>query len=182
MATIEPLLKSYEQFVRLPWPSGLAGAQKVWMAVYDEADERRLRARIGAFENATVAAGHGWHSCDLTDLFAQWMAAQEYRESYFESPEDMDMALENFFLHVVGVVREALSASGMDVPTVVAVTGVASMFGLMRVSRLVDQVSGSIRGRLLVFFPGKKDGNNFRLLDARDGWNYLAIPITASEG
>lgn len=182
MATVEPLLRSYEQFVRLPWPSGLAGAQKVWMAIYDEADERRLRARVGAFENATVGAGHGWRSCDLTDLFAQWMAAQEYRESYFESPEDMEMALEDFFLHVVGVVREALSAPGVDEKTVVAVTGVASLFGLMRVSRLVDQVSGSIRGRLLVFFPGEKDGNNFRLLDARDGWNYLAIPISASEG
>jgi hypothetical protein len=182
MATIEPLLKSYEQFVRLPWQTGLAGAQKVWMAVYDEADERRLRARIGAFENASVGAGHGWHSCDLTDLFARWMAAQEYRESYFESPEDMEMALEDFFLHVVGVVRETLSAPGADEKTVVSIMGVASLFGLMRVSRLVDQVSGSIQGRLLVFFPGEKEGNNFRLLDARDGWNYLAIPISASKG
>lgn len=182
MATVEPLLKSYEQFVRLPWPSGLAGAQKVWMAVYDEADERRLRARIGAFENATVGAGHGWQSCDLTDLFAQWMGAHEYRESYFSKPARMDMALEDFFLHVVSVVRNALAAPGVDEKTVVALTGVASLFGLMRVSRLVDQVSGSIQGRLLVFFPGEKDGNNFRLLDARDGWNYLAIPISASEG
>lgn len=182
MAGIEPLLKSYEQFVRLPWPMGLAGAQKVWIIVYDEADERRLRARYGAFENVTTAAGHGWQLCDLTDLFARWMAEQEYRESYFESPEDMDMALEDFFLHVVSVVRDALSASGADERSVVSITGVASLFGLMRASRLVDQVSGAIRGRLLVFFPGEKDGNNFRLLDARDGWNYLAIPITASEG
>lgn len=182
MATIEPLLKSYEQFVRLPWQAGLAGPQKVWIADYDPTDERRLRARIGAFENATVASAHGWQACDLTDLFAQWMAAQEYRESYFESPEDMDMALEDFFLHAVGAVRDALTAPGADEKTVVSVTGVASLFGLMRVSRLVDQVSGSIRGRLLVFFPGERDGNNFRLLDARDGWNYLAIPITAGEG
>ena len=175
MATIEPLLKSYEQFVRLPWPTGLAGAQKVWMAVYDEADERRLRARIGAFENATVAAAHGWKSCDLTDLFAHWMAAQEYRESYFESPEDMDMALEDFFLHAVASLRDALTAPGADEKTVVSVTGVAALFGLMRVSRLVDQVSGSIRGRLLVFFPGERDGSNFRLLDARDGQRGLTV-------
>jgi hypothetical protein len=107
---------------------------------------------------------------------------QEYRESYFEAPEDMDMALENFFLHVVGIIREALSEPGTDEQTVVALTGVASLFGLIRASRLVNQVSGSIRGRLLVFFPGKKDSNNFRLLDARDGWNYLAIPITLSAG
>ena len=182
MAGVEPLLKSYEQFICLPWQTGLAGPQKVWMAVYDEADERRPRARLGAFENATTGTGHGWRACDLTDLFARWMAAQEYRESYFESPEDLDMALEDFFLHVVGVVREALAAPDADERGVLAISGLASLFGLMRASRLVDQVTGSIRGRLLVFFPGEHQGNNFRLLDARDGWNYLAIPITAHEG
>jgi len=31
---------------------------------------------------------------------------------------------------------------------------------------------------LLVFFPGTKNDNNYRLLDARDGWNYLAQGIT----
>ena len=92
------------------------------------------------------------------------------------------MALEDFFLHVVSVVQDALAAPGVDEKTVVALTGVASLFGLMRASRLVDQVSDTIRGRLLVFFPGTREGNNFRLLDARDGWNYLAIPITATEG
>ena len=39
-----------------------------------------------------------------------------------------------------------------------------------------------MKGRLLVFFPGVYEQNNYRLLDARDGWNYLAFPITASEG
>jgi hypothetical protein len=34
---------------------------------------------------------------------------------------------------------------------------------------------------LLVFFPGQFDNNNYRLLDARDGWNYLAVPITADQ-
>ena len=35
-----------------------------------------------------------------------------------------------------------------------------------------------IAGRLVVFFPGSRDGNTYRLLDARDGWNYLAHSIT----
>ena len=39
-----------------------------------------------------------------------------------------------------------------------------------------------IRGRLALFFPGDVDNNNYRLLDARDGWNYLAIPITLHHG
>ena len=35
-----------------------------------------------------------------------------------------------------------------------------------------------IRGRFGLFFPGEFDINDDRLLDARDGWNYLAVPIT----
>jgi hypothetical protein len=42
----ERLLKAYERFVSLAWDSGLAGPQKVWFAVYDPADERRIRVRI----------------------------------------------------------------------------------------------------------------------------------------
>ena len=55
--------------------SHLAGAQKVWFALYEPSDERRLRAQIDVFEIATKQAGHDWHLCDLTDSFAQWLAA-----------------------------------------------------------------------------------------------------------
>ena len=65
--------------------------------------------------------------------------------------------------------------------TLFAITGLASLFGFMRASRLVEAVAPAVRGRLLVFFPGERDGANYRLMDARDGWNYLAIPITAEE-
>jgi len=65
---------------------------------------------------------------------------------------------------------------------VVAVSGVASLFGFMRVSRLMELVEDSICGRLLVLFPGAYEDNNYRLLDARDGWNYHAVPITATGG
>ena len=66
--------------------------------------------------------------------------------------------------------------------TVVAVTGVASLFGFTRVSEVLPLVEPHIQGRLLIFFPGVYEQNNYRLLDARDGWNYLAVPITAQEG
>jgi hypothetical protein len=60
---------------------------------------------------------------------------------------------------------------------------VASLYGFVRVSELIHDVERSIRGRLVVFFPGTKNENNYRLLDARDGWNYLANGITLhSEG
>jgi len=56
------------------------------------------------------------------------------------------------------------------------------LFGFTMVSLLLKEVVGDIRGRLALFFPGEYDNNNYRLLDARDGWSYLAIPITLNNG
>ena len=101
---------------------------------------------------------------------------------YFESPEDLDLKLEDEFLaHVVERVREALSAPQADNRSVVAVFGIASLFGFVRVSELMRALEPDIKGRILVFFPGEYEDNNYRLLDARDGWNYLAVPITLQD-
>lgn len=180
MAGVEQLLINYEKYVRLPWQV-LAGPQKVWFAVYSSSDERRLRARLGAFETATKQAGHGWLQHDLTDAFPTWMAAQEYREGYFDSPQDMEMALEDFSRSVITTVQEGLGHPDADEKTVVVISGLGSLFGFMRASRLVEAVAPLVQGRLLVFFPGERDGTKYRLLDARDGWNYLAIPITSED-
>jgi hypothetical protein len=45
----------------------------------------------------------------------------------------------------------------------------------------MNEIERDIRGRVVVFFPGEYENNNYRLLDARDGWNYLAVPITLHE-
>ncbi len=183
MASVEGLVSAYERFVSGEWARSVAPQERVWFALYEPRDERRLRLRIGAFEEATVRAGHGWLSRDLTDEFARWMSSQEYRESYFESPElfTPDL-LDDFAEHVALAVRDALESPEADEGSVVAIYGVASLFGFARVSTLLESVAPKVRGRLLVFFPGEHDGANYRLLDARDGWNYLAIPITAQEG
>jgi hypothetical protein len=180
MSEVESLLRAYERFVRLPWDRNVAGPQRVWFAIYDPAQERRLRPRIGAFEAATRNAGHGWVLLDLTDAFAEWMANHEYRDAYFEQPDDMDLALADFGDALADRVREVLTAS--DENSVVAVVGLASLFGLVRASELFVKVAPGIRGRLLAFFPGHREGSNYRLLDARDGWDYLAVPITAASG
>lgn len=181
MASVEGLIRAYDRFVSLPWGRSVAAQQRVWFALYDPRDERRLRARIGAFEAATVRSDHAWLECDLTDEFARWMSSQDYRESYFESPEDLgEMTLDEFAEHVAGVVRRVLSTA--DANSVVALYGIASLFGFVRVSRLMEMVAPHAPGRLLVFFPGEHDNANYRLLDGRDGWNYLAIPITSQEG
>ncbi len=181
MAGIEGLLRSYEKYVSIPWESQLAGAQKVWFAVYNPMDERRLRTRLGEFEQATRQAQHHWRHCDLTPLFAQWMASHRYRDSYFAKPESLTMALTKFETYVAETLRAVLAEEDVDEHTLVAVSGVASLFGLTRVSSVIDAVNETIRGRLLVFFPGERDGTNYRLLDAPGSWNYLAIPITAQE-
>jgi len=180
---VEGLLDAYERFASLPWAERVAPEERVWFALYEPREERRLRLRFDAFEEATIRADHVWVACDLTDEFARWMAAQAYRESYFASPEDLTQdLLDDFAEHAARVVRSALRQPEAGGESVVAVCGVASLFGLLRVSRLLEMVSPEIRGRLLVFFPGEHDGGSYRLLDARDGWNYLAIPITAQEG
>jgi len=43
---------------------------------------------------------------------------------------------------------------------------------------VLKAVETMIQGRVVVFFPGSYDQNTYRLLDAREGWNYMAIPIT----
>jgi hypothetical protein len=182
MGRIETLVKNYERDVSLPWQQNLAGPQKVWFAVYDKADERRLRARIGEFEVATKHAGHKWFSCDVTDAFANWMSAEQYADSYFETPDDLQTTLSDFIDYTSDFLSKTLDSPGVDEQTVVAVYGTAGLYGFMRIKQLVTAVERKIKGRLLVFFPGVHDGNTYRFLDARDGWNYLAVPITSDEG
>jgi len=149
------------------------------MAVYDKDLERTLLARKVLFESATLQNGYRWQEIDLAPVFPDWMAGDEYREAYFEQPDDLQLKLESEFPdHVAEFLRMKLTAPEIDDRTVVAVFGVATLFGLARFSEIVRKVERDIKGRLLVFFPGHFDNNNYRLLDARDGWNYLAIPIT----
>ena len=182
MNEIEGLLKAYKQFLQLPWDRMLAGPQKVWFAIYEPTQERRLRLYLPEFETATRSAGHAWAPLDLTDQFAHWMAHHEYREAYFEQPEDMELDLQDFESSVSQQIIEALTRPDVDVNTVVAISGLASLFGFAKASAVIETVTASIRGRLLVFFPGQRNGLNYRFLDARDGWNYLAVPITGTEG
>ena len=181
MSRIEDLAENYAYHVHAPWPRTTSGAQRVMMAVYDKDMERTLRARIRLFEQATIAAGHLWQLVDCTKWFAEWMAADEYRDAYFEEPDLLGMKLDGEFRGiVVELLSEELRAAGEN--TVVALLGVASLYGFTRVSELVRDVEQVIHGRLLVLFPGTKSENNYRLLDARDGWNYLAHGITAHGG
>lgn len=180
MSQVRELAAVYRRRVSAPWQRTLAGAQRVMMIVYPKERERALRAHVGEFEQATVQAGHEWRLVDCTTWFAEWMADQEYRDSYFETPEYLDAQLDDEFRKTVaGRLTSALKEAGES--TVVGVLGVASLYGFLRVSTLIHDVERSVQGRLAIFFPGTKNDNNYRLMDARDGWNYLAQPITLGE-
>ena len=174
---LEELVRRYERHVIAPWSNALAGAQRVVFVVYPEDLERTLRARIGEFRQATEAAGRGWRQTDATRWFAKWLADDEYREEWFETPDLLRSKLDEEFL-AFAAARLSEALDGSDECGVVALTGVASLYGFLRVSNLIRRVEPQIRGRLVVFFPGAKDGTNYRLLNARDGWNYLAQAIT----
>lgn len=179
MARIEDIAERYGRHIATPWQRTIAGAQRVVMVVYDKELERTLRARKLAFETATREAGHDWFEVDLSDAFAEWMAADDYRDEYFSSPEDLQLKLDAEFPEFVAKrIRDVLRKPEVTANSVVAVIGVGSVFGFARISQVLKKVEADIRGRLVVFFPGQFERNNYRLLDARDGWNYLAVPIT----
>lgn len=179
MGRIEDLADRYHEHISTPWQRTVSGAQRVVMVVYDKELERTLRARKMAFESATAQAGHDWFEVDLTRAFSEWMAVDEYRDAYFESPDDLQMKLEaEFPEYVADRIRSVLTDPLVSEVAVVAVFGVASLFGLARVSQILKLVERDVRGRLVVFFPGQFEQSNYRLLDARDGWNYMAIPIS----
>jgi hypothetical protein len=101
------------------------------------------------------------------NAFPDWLCSPlytDYASSYFESPTRLGKAPLAAFKQVV------------------AVYGVGSLFGFVRLSEVIPLVENQIQGRLLVLFQGVYENNNYLMLDARDGWNYLAIPITSSEG
>jgi len=46
MSEIEDLRRAYEDFARLPWESTVAGGQRVWFAICEPEQERRLRYQL----------------------------------------------------------------------------------------------------------------------------------------
>lgn len=180
MSAIDRLLANYSRQVRLPWSAHTSGKQRVWFAVYPPAEERRVRAHLPRFETLTLEAVHGWTTVDLTDLLPSWIGAHEYREGIFAEPEHFSASSELEDLAVERV-RRACAAEDANAGSVVAVTGLATLFDFMRVSSLIERVEDSVRGRLLVLFPGEYAGNVYRFMDARDGFNYMAVPITSTE-
>lgn len=181
MSMLDRLVKNYESFVQLPWTPNLPAKQRVWFAVYPPSEERQIRTLLPEFENATISARHTWHLVDITTEPAAWISRHEYREGLFAEPSAMTNIEQELRSAIVSVITEACQSEGVTNNSVVAVLGAASLFGLTHVSGVVSGVEEHVRGRLLVFFPGSFEHNLYRFMDARDGFNYMAVPITCDE-
>lgn len=187
MAKVDDLAERYFRHISAPWQKNLTGAERTVFLVYPRADERKLLARLPLFEEKTRQAGHDWHLFEFQPLFGQWFATldSEHQQVLLEEPDSFhqEMDLDGhhdspFTRFVADRLMESLEEPQSDASTVIALAGAGSLYGFTRLSAVLDRVRHAIRGQLVVFFPGSFDGSFYRLLDARDGASYLAVPIT----
>ncbi len=181
MGKIDQLAQSYKRHIEVPWRTGAAPPQRVIFCIYHEAEELRLRTKIDEFEQCTCQSNHEWVLFNITDTFAEWLSTQRYAKSYFKQPKLFPNVLPNYLKFLYQKFENFLTEQQIDNSTVVAVMGVGTLFGLLKVKDVVEKFAPLVPGRLLIFFPGSYEDNNYRLLDGYDGWNYHAVPITADK-
>jgi hypothetical protein len=181
VSKVKRLVQSYSKYIEIPWRDDAAAAQRVIFCVYNENDERVLRGKVEEFELATRGAGHDWFPFDLTDTFANWLTGQRYARSYYQKPHLLSTLLPKYLEYIIEEFETFVHDNEVDANSVVAIQGVGSLFGFLKVKDVVDKLAPLVKGRLLIFFPGSYENNNYRLLDGYDGWNYLAVPITADK-
>jgi len=182
MTEIEKLIESYREYIEVPWRADTAAPQRVIFCIYKPQLERALDVEITEFELATCLQEHTWALYNMEDVFPSWLSAHKYREGHFKKPELVSSEFERFLEYLLDdfgsfLVKKVDEKKGVDEKTVVAIRGVSSLFGILKVSRVVDRLAPLVPGRLLVFFPGSYENSNYRFLDGYDGWNYHAVPI-----
>jgi hypothetical protein len=184
MARIDQLLTSFRKHVALPLRSGLPLSQRSWFVVYAPDEERRLVPRLPEFEIATRDAGLNWQLISLEGSYTEWVDSLEdgEREICLETPAILESYAETGLLDLL---RKKISDAVALVPhdqqelTVFAIAGLMELFDFVHVSQLIEHLGKGFPGVLLIFFPGEREGNTYRFLGARDGWDYLAVPILA---
>jgi len=187
MSRLDQLEESYRRHVAIPLVPGRPLAQRIWFLVYAPEDERRLQNRLTEFEIATTDAGLHWREIDLDGSYAAWIDAaygddeDERRSVLFDREMAEDYANPGFRDFLVEKIRATIAAVPEDEvdSTVFAVHGLMELYDFIHVSEVMEEMGREIRGVLLLFFPGARQGNSYRFLEARDGWDYLATPITA---
>jgi hypothetical protein len=176
MSKINHLISKFGSIINEPWPTGLSGQEKVWFLIFDPIDLTKVHFKLGEFEMATKNANHDWLLISLNDYFTTWLSQHDYKESFFEEPEYISDALQDEFReYLILKINERLLQNTEN--TLVVLKDASAIFGFIKLSEIVQDISNKIKGRLMVLFPGEFTNNQYRLMDARDGWDYLARPI-----
>ena len=178
MSRVSDLVHSYKAELPLAWNDNVSGGERVWMLVYPPDLYRQMRHALPGLELATTQAGRAWVVLDVTDDFGRWLSSHRHAEAFYEEPSDLTQSiLDQFETMLVARIRQALEVAPAN--AVVALVGIGSIFPFLRASSVIKSVDSAVTGRLLVLFPGLHDPetHSFRLLDARDGFNYRARVI-----
>lgn len=177
---IDQLLSAFELVVNEPWTTALSGQEKIWFLVYDPSEQRKIDLRLEDYETETMKAGKKWTLISLKNCFPSWMAGHDYKEEYFNDPETLVDQLEvEFKQYAIQFLTSEIKKQEVDDNTLIVIKDISSLFGFNRISDVLNGCANAFIGRVLIFFPGEFEKNHYRLLDARDGWSYLARPIIA---
>ena len=107
--------------------------------------------------------------------------AEELAE-WFKNPGDIELYAKTEWKDILAeFFQNEVTRAAAPERTVFALTGLMDLFDFLHVSELIESLEKTFPGYLLVFFPGEKEGNSYRFLDARTGWNYLSVPILSEK-
>jgi hypothetical protein len=182
MSRIDQLLARFRTHVSQPLRSEFPLSQRIWFVVYPPEDERRLGPRMPEFELATKDAGLEWVRIDVSGSFAAWLDSRDDKDEIMGDPELVETYANPEYVNFLkdrlqDAVAQSVSTSSER--TVFALTGLMELYDFVHVSSIIDALDSKFPGVLLVFFPGERENNTYRFLGARDGWDYLAVPILA---
>lgn len=182
MNYVERLIEALSQQLRHPWGHDKSGGERVWFLVFDPDRLRTVLARKDAFQLATEAAGKRWEEIDISRSFGRWMAGHRYAARYFARPKLASTIAEDYATVLAAEIKQHIMERQVDEETLLVMTGTEALYGILKLSHITRLIEDHVSGRLLVFFPGEYREPQYRFLDARDGWNYLAIPIVPVSG
>jgi hypothetical protein len=175
MASFDQLIAAYRRHLQLPWATNLSDAERTWVLWYDPSLERRVAGYSIEFEQAAKQAGYGWKQVDIAAIIAHWLASNRHAERLMRRPNEVSaLGVELLATLTRTVAAEATAMGSRDI---LALFGAGSLFGFASLASLIESVAPEVQGRLLVAFPGRHETGRYRLLDARDSWNYHATPI-----
>ena len=181
MSRIDQLLTRFRTHVSQPLRRDFPLSQRIWFVVYPPEDERKLGPRLPEFELATKDAGLEWVRVDLSGSLAEWLDSEGHDAEVIMDPELVETYADPGYVEFIKErLADAVALHAQKDPerTLFALTGLMELYDFVHVSSILDALDSKVPGVLLVFFPGERENNTYRFLGARDGWDYLAVPIT----